>query len=82
MKLAGVDVLLNADETFIHFYACDEKVVAPEGVRRVGSNIEEPQKEGCTVMMTMEFFTSTLVDAFIVLTAKHEGRLAKEWEKL
>ena len=31
-------------------------------------------------MMTMEFFTSTLVYAFIVLTVKHKGRLAKEWE--
>ena len=27
----GIELLINADETFIHFYRADEKVVAAEG---------------------------------------------------
>ena len=81
MKAAGVEVLLNADETLVKFYPAEDRVVAPKGSQRVGSNIEEDEKAGCTVMVTMEFFTSTLVDPFIVLTAKQDGRLATQWDK-
>ena len=79
MKANGIEVLINADETFIHFYPADKKVVAPEGSHRVGSNIEEDEKAGCTVMVSMEFFTSTLLCPFIVLEAKTEGCLARGW---
>ena len=78
MKANGIEVLINADETFIHFYPAEKKVVAPEGLHRVGSNIEEDEKAGCTVMVSMEFFTSTLLGPFIVLEAKPECRLARE----
>ena len=38
-------------------------------------------KIGCTVMVGMEFFPSEMLPPFIVLTAKHEGTLAKEWNQ-
>jgi hypothetical protein len=31
MQRAGVDVLINADETFVKFYPADDRVIAPEG---------------------------------------------------
>jgi hypothetical protein len=45
----------------------------------VGSNIEEDGKVGCTVMVSMEFFTSFLLAPFIVLQAQYEGNLMKQW---
>lgn len=80
MKERGVTVLLNADETFVKFYPEDSKVIAVKGAKRVGSTVDADQKLGCTVMVTMEYFTSSLLPPFIVLEAKHEGALMKEWE--
>jgi hypothetical protein len=45
----------------------------------VGSNIEEDTKVGCTLMVGMECFPSTLLDPFVVMMAKHEGTLMKNW---
>jgi hypothetical protein len=80
MKNNGVEVLINLDETFVHFYPSDDYVCAPVGVKRVGSKIHEDEKLGCTVMVGMEFFSSKMLPPFLVLTAKHEGNLAREWE--
>ena len=79
MKVAGVEVLINSDEMFVQFYPADDRVVAPKGAHRVGSNIEEDTKVGCTLMVGMECFSSTLLDPFVVMVAKHEGTLMKNW---
>jgi len=39
-RLAEIDVLINADETFLRFYPEEEHVIAPEGSKRVGSTNE------------------------------------------
>ena len=84
MKAAGVEVLLNADETFVKFYPAEDRVVAPKGSQRVGSNIEEDEKAGCTVMVTMEFFSSTLVDPARVCVSKKslDGKPCTQTKKL
>ena len=64
MRHAGVHVLVNFDETFIHFYPSDDYVC---GATRVGSKIHEDSKIGCTVMVGMEFFSSEMLPPFIVL---------------
>ena len=58
-----------------------KKVIAKVGAHRVGSNIEEDEKVGCTLMVSMECFSSTILDPFRVMTAKYEGNLAKEWSR-
>ena len=46
------------------------------------STIEEDKKTGVTVMASMEFFHQPYwTHLLIVLEAKTEGRLAKQWEK-
>ena len=45
-RLAEIDVLINADETFLRFYPEEEHVIAPEGSKRVGST-NETLKEDC-----------------------------------
>lgn len=44
-------------------------MIAKVGVHRVGSNIEEDEAVGCTLMVSMECFSSTILDPFIVMTA-------------
>ena len=64
MRHAGVHVLVNFDEIFIHFYPSDDYVC---GATRVGSKIHEDSKVVCTVMVGMEFFSSEMLPPFIVL---------------
>ena len=64
MRHAGVHILVNFDETFIHFYPSDDYVC---GATRVGSKIHEDSKIGCTVMVGMDYFSSKMLPPFIVL---------------
>ena len=67
MRQAGVPVLVNFDETFIHSYPSADYVCASVGATRVSSKIHEDSKIGCTVMVGMEFFSSEMLPPFIVL---------------
>ena len=79
MRAAGVEVLINADQTFLRFYPEDDHVLAPVGSKRVGSTIKTDEKKGCTLMGGMEMFTSSCLPGFIVLTGTYQGRLGKSW---
>ena len=48
---AGVDVVLNADHTFVRFYPEEEYVLAPMGVKRIDGKIELDEKAGFTCMV-------------------------------
>ena len=61
MRAAEVDVLINADETFVLFYPEDGHVIAPEGAKRVGSTNETNAKQRLTGMLGMELFSSTVL---------------------
>ena len=76
-RLAEVDVLINADETFILFYPEDGHVIVLEGAKRVGSTNANNSKQGLT---GMELFSSTVLPPFTVLDAATDGRLSKQWE--
>ena len=78
-RLAEIDVLINADETFLRFYPEEEHVIAPEGSKRVGSTNETNDKKGLTAMLGVELFSSTVLPAFTVLDGATEGRLSKHW---
>eukprot|EP00956_Cyclotella_meneghiniana_P024783 scaffold50391_cov37-Cyclotella_meneghiniana.AAC.1 len=63
---AGVDVVVNADQTFIKFYPEVEYVLAPSGAKRVGGKMNADDKAGFTVMVTAELNASKLLPPFIV----------------
>ena len=62
---ANVDVLINSEETFFQFYPEVKHVVAPVGVKRVGSTNETNEKKGLTGMLGMELFSSSLFPPFL-----------------
>jgi len=76
---AEVDILVNADETFIRFYPETNHVIAPIGSKRVGSTNTTQDKKGLTGMLCMEMYTSQILDPFIVLDGTYEGTLSKQW---
>ena len=59
-RLAEIDVLINADETFLRFYPEEEHVIAPEGSKRVGSTNETNDKKGLTAMLGVELSNTTM----------------------
>jgi len=47
-----VDVVVNADETFLLFHPLGDRLVAPTGVKRVGTVVQaDNEKFGATVLI-------------------------------
>ena len=84
-EAAGIEHLVNADQTFMNFYHESEKVIAPRGAKRVGGNKQVDEKAGCTLMVTADLLNSKLLKPFIVLNGKTGATLDKEyvfWDQL
>jgi hypothetical protein len=79
VELKDVEVLINADEVFVQFYARDTDFIVPTGTKRVGSNIASDAKKGCTYMASCEMFSSQVFPPFIVMTGTHSGTLARKF---
>ena len=56
------------------------QVVAPCGVKRVGSTTVIDDKSGCTVLPTMEMNSSSLLPVMIIFTGVFGAKLMKEWK--
>eukprot|EP00968_Pinguiococcus_pyrenoidosus_P019321 scaffold2088_cov452-Pinguiococcus_pyrenoidosus.AAC.1 len=67
--MQDVDVLLNADQTFVLFNNETERVAAKRGARRIGSNVKYNPKKGCTLMVTVDS-RGILLKPFLVLDGK------------
>ena len=65
-KDENVDVMLNADQTFVNFYPEEDVVVAPKGVRRVGGRVKADVKAGFTAMVSCNLLTSKMDPPFVV----------------
>ena len=63
-----VDVILSADETFLRFHECTKKVLTPIGVKRVGVALSVNEKNGCSVMITLDMFSNIALPLFIIFT--------------
>mmetsp|Transcript_9761 Transcript_9761/g.22200 ORF Transcript_9761/g.22200 Transcript_9761/m.22200 type:complete len:792 (+) Transcript_9761:103-2478(+) len=63
---AGVDVVLNMDQTFVNFYIEEKEVIAPKGVKRVGGKIKAEVKKGFTLMVIVNMLTSEIEAPFLV----------------
>ena len=65
-KEEEVEVVLNADQTFVNFFMEEKEVVAPVGTKRVGSKIKADVKKGFTFMVTCNTETSKIEAPFVV----------------
>jgi hypothetical protein len=62
----NVDVVVNADETFLLFHPFGEKLIAPTGIKRVGSAVQvDNEKWGATVIISCEFRTSSILPSYL-----------------
>ena len=74
-----VEVVLAGDETFLKFHEKDDNLLVPRGVKRVGTASKIDEKDGCTLMVTMDMASSQLTTPFIIFKGTFGARLMKEW---
>lgn len=75
-----VQVVIAADETFLRFHDASSTVVAPEGAKRVGTAMKSYEKEGCTLMVSMEMISSQLLPPFVIFKGQFAKTLMKRWQ--
>lgn len=80
-KMEDVDVVLGGDETFIRFHEAVDKVIAPTGVKRVGSSIKTDDKSGCTVLPTMDMTYCRLLPPLVIFSGVFCSRLMHQWRQ-
>jgi hypothetical protein len=52
-KNEKVDVVINADETFVLFHMKDTRLIVPQGIKRVGTSTQvDNEKMGATVLIS------------------------------
>jgi len=69
-----------ADETFTCFHKRTSRILVPSGENCVGSAAKINEKEGCTLMVTMDLLSSSLLRTFIIFTGKFGKNLMKQWQ--
>jgi len=75
----NVDVVVNADETFLLFHPFGEKVIAPTGMKRVGSAVQvDNEKFEATVLIACEYRTSSILPPMIIFTGVYCAKLMTE----
>jgi hypothetical protein len=75
-----VDVVINADETFLLFHPFGQRLIAPTGVKRVGSVVQvDNEKWGATVMIACEYRTSCILPPMNIFTGVYGAKLMKHW---
>ena len=70
---------MAANETFICFHEQNSQILVPSGEKCVGSATKFNEKEGCTLMVTMDLLSSSLLQPFIIFTGKFGKNLMKQW---
>ena len=71
---------MAADETFFCFHKRHSHILIPSGEKRVGSAAKYNEKEGCTLMVTMDLLFSSLLRPFIIFTGKFVKNMMKKWQ--
>lgn len=79
-KEEKVDVVINADETFLLFHPLGERLIAPKGVKRVGTAMQvDNEKWGATVMIACEYKTSSIIPPMVIFTGVYCAKLMAHW---
>lgn len=80
-KEEKVDVVINADETFVLFHMQTDRLIVPTGIKRVGSAAQvDNDKMGATVLIAAEFRTSMILPPMIIFTGVYGAKLMQQWE--
>ena len=75
-----VDIVINADETFLLFHPFGQRLIAPTGVKPIGSAVQvDNEKWGATVMISCEYRTSSILPPMIIFTGVYCAKLMKQW---
>jgi hypothetical protein len=75
-----VDVVVNADETFLLFHPLGDWLVAPTGVKSVGTVVQaDNEKFGATVLIACEYKTSSILPPMIIFTGVYGAKLMSQW---
>ena len=61
-----VEVLMNANQTFVYFYPEEYVVVAPKSTKRVSGRFKPDGKAGFIAMVTVNLGTSQMDAPFVV----------------
>ena len=64
---------------FIRFNESGSSVLAPKGTKRIGISASVDEKDGCTVLPTMDMFASQLLPPLIIFKGTFCGTLMKRW---
>ena len=56
-----VDVISSADDNFLPFHECTKNVLAPIGVKCVLVTLSVNEKNGCSVMITLDMFANIVL---------------------
>ncbi len=81
-KAENVEVVINADKTFVLFHTKENRLIVPQGVKRVGTSTQvNNEKMGATVLISCEFRTSMILPPMVIFTGVYGAKLMKEWEK-
>ena len=81
-RAEDVDVVVNADETFLLFHPFGDKLLAPTGIKRVGSAVQvDNEKWGATVMIACEYRTSSILPPMIIFTGVYCAKLMTQGAK-
>jgi hypothetical protein len=76
-----VDVVVNADETFVLFHMQDHRMIVPTGVKRVGTAAQvDNDKVGATVLIACEYNTSMIRPPMIIFTGVYGAKLMQQWQ--
>jgi hypothetical protein len=67
---------MAADEMFIRFHEHNSRILVPSGEKHVGTAAKFNEKEGCTLMVTMDMLSSSLLHQFIIFTGKFGKQLS------
>jgi hypothetical protein len=67
---------VNAEELFLIFHPFVDKLLAPTGIKRVGSAVQvDNEKWGATVMITCKYRTSSILPPMIIFTGVYCAKL-------
>ena len=75
----NVDYILSSDETFLLFHERYKKVLSKKGSKRVGVARKIDEKDGGTVMVSMEWSSSSLIMPMLIFSGGFGKTLMEKW---
>ena len=76
-----IDIVLSVDEIFLRFRETTKKVLAPKRVKRAGVAFYVNEKNGCSVMITLDVCKYSIIP-FIIFTGVFGSILMNEYNDM